>query len=273
MKKIFLFLILVMAGSLKAQMTIAITDFRNQSETFNLDTWEKSVAEYLKADLSRSDQLIIVERENLGAVLKEQALGQTGILDAQTAQEIGGLLGARYVITGSIIRNNDQVDIHAQIIQVSSGQLHSERVSAPDDRHFNEMMQLRANNIRFDLLGQPDYRKEISLKPYPTGYFLGATVLLATGTLISANAYNKKLDSYRSAEDLGEFDDSYDSANRLYKIRNAMTIVTGVALAGTVYCWIRNQSAGSITAGEEQTGLMINRFQELLCGRHPAFLV
>ena len=154
MKRTSLFLSLIMTGILQAQMTIAITDFRNQSGTFNLDTWEKSIAEYLKADLSRSDQLIIVERENLGAVLKEQALGQTGIVDAETAQEIGGLLGARYVITGSIIRNADQVDIHAQIIQVSSGQLHSERVSAPDDRHFNEMMQLLANNIRFDLLGQ-----------------------------------------------------------------------------------------------------------------------
>ena len=36
-----------------------------------------------------------------------------------------------------------------------------------------------------------------------------------------------------------------------------MAVATGVALAGTVYCWIRNQSAGTITAGEEQTGLMI----------------
>jgi TolB-like protein len=246
-----------LTGAVHAQMTVAVTDFRNQSGSFHLDMWEKSIAEYLKNNLSRSEELILVERENIGAVLKEQALGQTGILDPEAAQEIGGLLGARYVITGTILRNNDQIDIHAQIIQVATGQLRSEQVSAPDDQHFSEMLQLLANNIRFNLLGAPEYRTEVQLKPYPTEYFLGATVLLAAGTLIAGNAYRNELDAYRSAENLADFDTQYDQANRLYKTRNIMAVITGLGLSGTIYCWIRNQSAGEIRAGDKPLSLLI----------------
>ena len=251
---LFFFLLIAMA---QAQMTIAITEFRNQSGEFHLDSWEKSIESYLKTNLSGSEQLIVVERENLGAVLKEQSLGQTGVIDPATAQEIGGLLGARYVITGTIIKNDDQIIVSAQIIQVSSGQLRSEQVSAPDDKHFNEMMQLLANNILFNLVGEPEYRRELKLKPYPTGYFLGASVLFAAGTVIVNNAYHKDLDAYGAAENLADFDDRYDSANQLFKMRNALAVLTGVGICGTLYCWIQNQSAGAITAGEKPAGVMI----------------
>jgi TolB-like protein len=249
--------ILLLAGLAQAQMTVAVTDFKNRSGAFHLDAWETSIAEYLKADLSASDQLIVVERENLGAVLKEQALGQTGVIDPQEAQEIGGLLGARYVITGVIQRNDEQIDIHAQIIQVATGQLRSERVSAPDDKHFNEMMVLLTNNIRFNLIGDTAYRPALGLNPYPAGYFLAGTVLSGAGTLILHNAYHNKIDEYRSAQDLADFDDKYDSANQLYKTRNVMAVITGIGLAGTIYCWIKNQSAGEIRAGDKPLSMRI----------------
>ena len=64
MKKSSTFLVLFILFSffpLRAQLTIAIADFKNNTYTFYLDDWEKSIPEFLKSELSKSENLVIVE--------------------------------------------------------------------------------------------------------------------------------------------------------------------------------------------------------------------
>jgi TolB-like protein len=231
-----------------AQITVAIADFENNSDTFYLDTWEKSIPEFLKSELSRSDKITVVERRQLESVLSEQALSMTGMVDSSTAQKVGNLLGAEYVISGSINQSGKWSRIDARIIRVSTGQVKSEKVQAPDDKHLTEMVDLLANNIIYMLSGDGDYQKKISLQKYPTGYFLAASAGLALGTLLVNNAYNNKLDEYHNATRLSEFDDAYSSANDLKKVTFVMASLTGAAIVGTVYCWLKNLSPDEIIA-------------------------
>jgi TolB-like protein len=231
-----------------AQVTVAIADFENQSDTFYLDTWEKSIPEYLKSELSGSENIIIVERRQLESVLREQALSMTGLVDSSTAQKIGDLVGAQFVITGTINKSGGWTRIDAKIIRVVTGHVKSEKVRAKDDEHLDEMVQLLANNILHILVGNVSYQEKIELKKCPTTYFLIASVGLVASTVILNNAYKNKLDEYHNATNLVQFDPAYDSANRLYKIRNILAYTTGVALVGAVYCWIRNISPNEILA-------------------------
>jgi uncharacterized protein YdaL len=64
-------LLILLCRPITAQLTLAIGDFKNDSEVFYLDAWEKSIPEFLKSDLARSDKLIVVERQQLEAVLQE----------------------------------------------------------------------------------------------------------------------------------------------------------------------------------------------------------
>jgi TolB-like protein len=235
---------------LQAQMTVAIADFKNNTDAFYLDDWEKSIPEFLKSELSKSEDLVIVERRQLEAVLKEQALSMTGLVDSSTAQQIGNLLGAEYVISGTINQSGKWTRIDAKIIRVSSGHVKSEKVQAPDDKHLTEMVNLLGNNIIVLLSGDGTYIEKETLTNYPTTYFLAASAGLAIGTLVVNNAYNKKVEEYQHATELSEFDEAYDAANNLNKVRIVMASLTGVAVIGTIYCWIQNMSPDEILAYE-----------------------
>jgi TolB-like protein len=232
-------------------MTVAIADFKNNTDSFYLDDWEKSIPEFLKSELSRSEKIVIVERRQLEAVLKEQALNMTGLVDSSTAQQVGTLLGAEFVISGTINQSGKWTRIDAKIIRVSSGHVKSEKVQAPDDKHLTEMVSLLGNNIIVMLSGDVTYIEKETLTKYPTTYFLAASAGLAIGTLVVNNAYNKKQEEYQNATGLSEFDDAYDAANKLNNVRIVLASLTGVAIIGTIYCWIQNMSPDEILAHED----------------------
>jgi TolB-like protein len=251
-KRISTILILIcLLGTLQGQVTIAVADFTNQSDAFYLDSWEKSVPEFLKSELSVSKQITLVERRALESVLQEQALSMTGLVDSTTAQQVGGLIGAQYIISGTINKTGSWIRIDAKIIKVQTGQVKSAKVRASDDKYQDEMIQLLADNIRFHLVGEGEYREKLEIKPYPTTYFLIATAGLGIGTVIINSVYQKKQDEYDSATQLSDnFDDKYDAANGLYKTRTVVASLAVTALAGTIYCWIRNLSPDEILASE-----------------------
>jgi TolB-like protein len=249
--KYTILLLIVTAVPLKAQITIAIGDFENHSNVFHLDSWEKSVPEFLKSELSRSEMLIIVERRQLESVLKEQALSMSGLVDSATAQKVGSILGATYIISGSINKDNNRARIDAKIIRTATGQVRSEKVQAPDDQHLSEMVAVLGNNISFVLLGEGVYQNKKTLKKYPTGYFLIASAGLATATILVNKAYSDKVNQYQEADELSEIEDTYNSANTLNTTRTVLATLTGVAIIGTLYCWINDMSADEIIAKDQ----------------------
>lgn len=56
----------------------------------------------LTSKIVNSGRFEVVERGQLEKILKEQALGMTGAVDAQAAANVGKLLGAKYVILGRV---------------------------------------------------------------------------------------------------------------------------------------------------------------------------
>jgi len=234
----------------EAQMTVAIGDFENNTGLFYLDAWEKSIPDYLKSALSKSSQLIIVERTRLQEVLKEQALSMTGLVDSSTAQKVGDLLGAAYVISGTISQSGDWIRIDANIVKTETGQLRSEKVQAKGDGYLSEMIGLLGQNMNHVLTGEQSYQEKIVIKKYPTGYFLLGTAGLAISSYFVNNAYHNKLDEYRQATELDRFDETYDAANRLKNMRTVIVSLTAAAFVGTIYCWINNMSPDEIVAEE-----------------------
>ena len=261
MKRIILHTIIdifiILCASLQGQITVAISDFDNRSSEFYLDSWEKSVPELLKSELSAERSIRLVERRKLESVLQEQALGMTGLVDSSTAQKIGGLLGAEYIVSGSIDMNAEWIMIHASIMKVATGETKVEFVRAGSQEYLSEMVSLLGNNIIHTLLGSGNYREKIEIKKYPTTYFLAGTAIMAAGTIWANNRYLSKKDGYQQTTGLLEFDAAYSQANNWYQTRNVLTILTGVAFAGTVYCWIKNMNPDVIAARENQSQVII----------------
>jgi len=79
----------------------AVLDFENATD-YGGEQLSRAASDMLITALKRSDRFLLVERERLDLVLAEQALGQTGTLDPNTRARVGQVLGAQFIILGTI---------------------------------------------------------------------------------------------------------------------------------------------------------------------------
>lgn len=86
-----------------AQPRVAVMNFENNSTwSYWGDRLGEAAADELVTQLLKTGSYRMIERSQLAAVLAEQDLGASGAVDASTAANIGRLLGAQLILTGSI---------------------------------------------------------------------------------------------------------------------------------------------------------------------------
>jgi hypothetical protein len=88
-------------GLSKAQIPLAIADFTNHTDRIYLDSWEQKIPEFLQSELSRSEDIVLVERQSLKTILDEHALSMSGLIDS-AAQEVGKLLRSTKLGSGFV---------------------------------------------------------------------------------------------------------------------------------------------------------------------------
>ncbi|KAA0227709.1 hypothetical protein EDS67_14115 [candidate division KSB1 bacterium] len=225
-----------------AAITVAVLDFKNNSGQFNLDVLEKNVPEMLKTELSRAGSGIwVVERQKLEMVLQEQALAQTGLIDQKTAQEVGQLAGAQYLLNGEISLSGSRLRIDCHILKVENGKVRGEKVVG--DRNASEdMVRMLASNILYNLTGEGQYRQSLRLKNYPTTWLALATALTAAAAGVTHAIHHQAYDNYQSANRLEDIDKYYSRAGDFRKVRNVTAIVSGALALTSLQLWLKNQS-------------------------------
>ena len=78
-----------------SQIKVAIADFTNRTSSLPyLDQFEKEIPEFLKSSFSQSKEIVLIERQDLKAIMAEQALSMSGLMDSSNAQMVGKLVEA-----------------------------------------------------------------------------------------------------------------------------------------------------------------------------------
>jgi TolB-like protein len=235
-------------------ITVAVLDFKNSSGRFSLDVLEKSIPEMLKTELSQNnDAILVVERQKLEMILQEQALGLSGVVDEKTAQMVGQLAGAEYLLTGEISSTGgSRLRIDCHILKVESGRVRGEKVIGPDGEALDEMVHLLAVNVLFNLTGEGAHQQNVRVKNYPTSWFLLATALTTAATGVTHVISNDAYQDYQSATDLDEFDKNYNRATDFRKARNVLAVASGALAMVSVHLWLKGRSEkNQIFAGME----------------------
>ena len=101
---------------------IFISEFENLS-AYGQRRLGKGISDILSTELSKTNSFILLEREKLEEMMKEQTLGQTGFINEQTAPELGKLLGANAIITGSITQFGTRTETHDIILTSGKKQI------------------------------------------------------------------------------------------------------------------------------------------------------
>lgn len=110
-----------------ARPGLAVFPFTNGGaygpEKEDLAPLEVGIQQMILTELAQNPNLRVVERSELRRILEEQDLVRAGRVDPSTAAQVGRLVGARYVVTGSFIDLFGNFRLDARIIDVETSEL------------------------------------------------------------------------------------------------------------------------------------------------------
>jgi len=102
---------------------IAVLDFTIQGKGHETEDMGEIVAEWLITALVKEGRFDVIERRLLKKILGEQELGATGVLDQDSVSKLGKLLGVKAIISGSVIRFQNIIEVNARVIDVETASI------------------------------------------------------------------------------------------------------------------------------------------------------
>jgi TolB-like protein len=122
---------------------VLVLYFDNNTSNRSYDVLGKGLADMFVTDLSAVEDLQVVEREKLQALIEEQKLQRSKFFDPKTAQKLGKGLGAEYAVTGALAELDPAMRIDIRLIEISSGKVvFGEKVSGKKDAFFDLQQEL-----------------------------------------------------------------------------------------------------------------------------------
>ncbi|MBZ0252306.1 MAG: hypothetical protein K8I02_03110 [Candidatus Methylomirabilis sp.] len=88
---------------------IGIVEFENKS-TYGRGRLGQAASDVLLTELAKTGEFIVVEREKVSALLKEQQFGASGAVNPATAAKAGQILGLQAILTGSITQYGEKTE-------------------------------------------------------------------------------------------------------------------------------------------------------------------
>ncbi|MFH0947757.1 MAG: FlgO family outer membrane protein [Elusimicrobiota bacterium] len=151
----------VQSSTASAKIRIAVMDFESIGKEVKESDLGLSVAENLRTGLFKTGNYDVVERNFLMKLLEEQKLQSSGIVDSETATNIGKLSGAEKLVAGSVSKAGKTLTINIRFIDVKTGSVEkAESLTCADE---NEIPQM-ANDIVKLLEGETIIREKYQKK-------------------------------------------------------------------------------------------------------------
>lgn len=99
--------------------SVAVLDFESIGTEAYLG---KAVAEIMRTSLVNNSRFRVLERAQIAKAISEQKFQKSGLIDDQSAVEIGKVLGADLIIVGSVVKIGNAYTINARLIDVKTGE-------------------------------------------------------------------------------------------------------------------------------------------------------
>lgn len=174
-----------------------ILPFQGPGET-DLDRVAEAASEILTAFLSRSPEVLVVEREHLDRILAEQGLGGSGLTDPTDRVRMGQLVGATTLITGSLARIQDELVLTSHATEVSSGRILASVQTAGTPAGLEDSFRELSRGL-LEGLTTTRPSEEWEVEPHPTGslHFLRGL------TFFHAARYSRALGEFIECDRVG----------------------------------------------------------------------
>ena len=161
------------------KLRVGIVDFANKT-SYGAGRLGSSASDILTTELFKTGAFIVVERAQLKQVLGEQALGQTGAVNPETAAQAGRVLGLNALVTGSVSQfgvstggadygiykqkvQTAKCTVDVRVVDASTGQLYfADSGKGEFERKAQEVLGLGTRAGYDETLGQEALRSAIT---------------------------------------------------------------------------------------------------------------
>lgn len=113
--------------------TAAVLSFDTRDRAAAGTELGKSVSELLVVNLQETNSVDMVERAELDKALDELQLSASGLVDKESQNKLGKLVGAKILITGSIFKSGDKNYVVAKIIGTETSRVMGASVSGVNE--------------------------------------------------------------------------------------------------------------------------------------------
>jgi TolB-like protein len=134
-----------MVGSVgqEGPKTVAVLRFENNSGDARYDNLGRALSSMMISDLSVVEGIQLVERERLEEVMAELDFQQSAYVDPSSAQTLGQVVGAEFVVTGAFMTLDPDMLLDTRVARVSTAEIvKATEVSGPADQFFDLQQKL-----------------------------------------------------------------------------------------------------------------------------------
>jgi len=107
----------------QAKKAVAVLRFDNNTGDARYDHLGRALAAMMISDLSVVDEIQLVERERLEDLQTELELQQSAYVDPSTAQNVGMMVGAEYVVTGAFVAVDPEMRLDTRVDRVETSEI------------------------------------------------------------------------------------------------------------------------------------------------------
>lgn len=118
------------------EAVVAVLRFDNNTGDDRYEHLGRALSSMMISDLSVIEEITLVEREKLEELIAELDLQQSAYVDPASAQNIGLIIGAEYVVAGAFVTAEPEMRLDTRIARVET----SEIVSTADVRGESESL-------------------------------------------------------------------------------------------------------------------------------------
>lgn len=101
---------------------IAVFSFEYDNADEKSNNLGNSISEMMVTAMIQTNRFKVIERTQLDKIMEEQALGQSGALDEQTALDVGNILGVNAIVVGSVSSIKTTIEMDVRLLNAQNGE-------------------------------------------------------------------------------------------------------------------------------------------------------
>ncbi|MFK7755935.1 MAG: CsgG/HfaB family protein [Flavobacteriales bacterium] len=184
-------------------VTLAIVPFTNNTSYRGLDT--KVSAYSLNALTKLGDPFLkVIDRENFQLIIDEQQLGMSGVIDDETAVNAGNLIGAKTLLTGTVLSFSEDEGRLQKTTQQGYESYRVKRLNPETEKYFYETKYRPATYFKYQKRNSVTVSFQYKITSLETGEVLDSEIIQETidDTVVYAD-YSGNNDSLFPARNTG----------------------------------------------------------------------